>query len=99
MGIQNVMRTLSKSKSRYRGGRETLKASVRVSKRYKSRTGEAKRSNKFEAKVKRRAIIEFKLIRHLASYSHSHPKHINYSNNANIRRVQNQTLESRDVMW
>jgi hypothetical protein len=51
MGIQNVMRTLSKSKSRYRGGRETLKASVRVSKRYKSRTGEAKRSNNFEAKV------------------------------------------------
>jgi hypothetical protein len=91
------MRTLSKSK--YRGVRQTFKASVRVSKRYKSRTGEAKRSNKFEAKVKRRAIIEFKLIRHLASYSHSHPKHINYSNNANIRRVQNQTLESRDVMW
>jgi hypothetical protein len=71
---------------------------VRVSKRYKSRAGEAKRSNNFEAKVRCRAFIEFKLIRHLASYSHSHPKHINYSNNANIRRVQNQTLESRDVM-
>jgi hypothetical protein len=42
LGIQNVMRTLSKSKSKYRGVRETLKASVRVSKRYKSRIGEAK---------------------------------------------------------